>query len=980
MEKKVGTEKFQVQNIKWKKWKKKNLFDIPWYGLIKVDIQTLSDEALEKIIEKENLLNTNIPKKKEVITIENQSDYYQKVKKEVLNRIFTTKFAIIQWPTWTWKTTLVKTIWYEMQVPVYEVGADSEKTIDDFAKEIKTIKKGNILQVKAFPWILIKAITQWGIFLINEANTLPFDIQIALANMLESGFVVVGTKKYLVHHNFSLIFTSNEDYAWTNSYNKAVIRKAWWIVNFDYEPTLEWEIKIVKTLYKKLQQEFNFENKLSEEYLGKIAKNVRKLRNTLREYNSQVDLEKKILSQDLNDAWHFLYIRFYEKLLKEILTSDYPDLKKLVEDIFLSYLQDVLVGFSQTWDIINHRNNVDKVKEIIYKNIEDVIIRLEREEKGDKLQIDVDLLKEFEERCGDESEFIKEAKKIIDFSWLEDEKKIQEQRKKVWFTKKWINVNLFKKIVENQVKTVWERLRRIEKINELAEDMYQKLVDSRREKTIWEIKYANWKLEVEINGEKIIFQVKDWEKFDLSKIKTKEDVLNEVFGNNKLEIVYEDEVFDNIFSHPKSLEIRRYSKMIDYGNKIVFLWFRWEIRDIRYIWEETKTFYIPQAKANDLLVSIYEVISKDDLKDKWHYLVLNSYNELEFLNVDDIKKRDDVRILKKIKDELLEKQIRQRFANIDKLNIHNGIEETKETWNPTPVYGSAYAVQRMIEKQLWKNFEVISPTTAKQLDKIIQALELNEDVLLIWPSGVGKSSFAKESARRLRLPYIDLQITDNLEENDLSSKLEWNEWEIEQVFSPFLDYWVNGGVVELKELNMASVLTFLNNFLDKNGTISINWQEYRRNPDFHIIATINPFDQRIYSWTKPLNLAVQARFKVINLSYLEKDEEKGVLLEIVKMFNKKLLDEWVDEVLEEILNFYVYPIRNKIEELRKTSDFGTDEVLQVLSEKNVTIDILWRWLKTANNIWELREMLIDHLKLSDEKKQIIPDDIRFIFQ
>jgi len=28
-----------------------------------------------------------------------------------------------------------------MQIPVYEVGADREKTVDDFAKDIKTFKK-----------------------------------------------------------------------------------------------------------------------------------------------------------------------------------------------------------------------------------------------------------------------------------------------------------------------------------------------------------------------------------------------------------------------------------------------------------------------------------------------------------------------------------------------------------------------------------------------------------------------------------------------------------------------------------------------------------------------------------------------------------------------------------------------------------------------------------------------------------------------
>jgi len=38
-------------------------------------------------------------------------------------------------------------------------------------------------------------------------------------------------------------------------------------------------------------------------------------------------------------------------------------------------------------------------------------------------------------------------------------------------------------------------------------------------------------------------------------------------------------------------------------------------------------------------------------------------------------------------------------------------------------------------------------------------------------------------------------------------------------------------------------------------------------------------------------LAVEARFRVINVDYLDKDEEKKVLIEVVKMFNKKLFEE-----------------------------------------------------------------------------------------
>jgi len=305
--------------------------------------------------------------------------------------------------------------------------------------------------------------------------------------------------------------------------------------------------------------------------------------------------------------------------------------------------------------------------------------------------------------------------------------------------------------------------------------------------------------------------------------------------------------------------------------------------------------------------------------------------------------------------------------------------EKKETWIPSSVLGNTYSLQRWIENELFTNFDYISPTTEQTIEDVVKYFNLNEDVLLIWPSWVGKSSITKEVAKRMKLPYIDLQVTDNLQESDLQSQLSWNEWELENTFSPFLDYWANGGVVELKELNMASVLTFLNNFLDKNGTIIINDTEYKRHPHFHIISTINPFDNRIYQWTKPLNLAVQARFKTVNIDYLEKDEEKKVLLEIAKMFNPKLLENGLEQALEDILNLIVSPIRNKIEELIKTQGEWSDESLKILAHKNITIDILSNWIKTSQSIENIRGHIQKHLKLEQEKLDILPSDIKQIF-
>ena len=167
--------------------------------------------------------------------------------------------------------------------------------------------------------------------------------------------------------------------------------------------------------------------------------------------------------------------------------------------------------------------------------------------------------------------------------------------------------------------------------------------------------------------------------------------------------------------------------------------------------------------------------------------------------------------------------------------------------------------------------------------------------------------------------------------------------------------------------------------MDKNWTIIVNDKQYRRHPDFHIVATINPFDNRLFSWTKPLNEAVQARFRVFNLNYLEKDEEKEVLLNVVKMFNKKLDTSDLEENVESILNFIVYPIREKIDKLRVSQSMWTDEELKILAEKNITIDIFIRWLKTSSNIEDLRNHLKNHFKLSEEKFEILSDDMKTIW-
>ena len=98
---KTSDEEVKIKPVVWADKRRKlgageKYFHVPGYGRIPVDIQTISDEALEKILKERAFHLSDIPSKKEIIPEENQSDYYMKIKQEIINRILTKKFAIVQ--------------------------------------------------------------------------------------------------------------------------------------------------------------------------------------------------------------------------------------------------------------------------------------------------------------------------------------------------------------------------------------------------------------------------------------------------------------------------------------------------------------------------------------------------------------------------------------------------------------------------------------------------------------------------------------------------------------------------------------------------------------------------------------------------------------------------------------------------------------------------------------------------------------------
>ncbi len=1000
--------KLSVSNLEAKKPLKIPGLKVIWLDN-PVDIQTISNDVLEKIFHQRNFELDEVPREKETIKESVQSDYYKANKESLKEQIENKKFAILSGPTGTGKTTLAKTFAYESSLALYEFWADSEKTVDDFLREIKTYRKNNILQIKEIPSVLHKALVRWWVVLINEANSLSPDIQLALANMTESGFLVVWTKKIKIHPNFALIFTSNNSYAWTQEYNTAVVRKAWWLIDVSYEPSLDWEIRLVKTLYQKIRTQFEEVLDIREKDLENIAQIVRSIREKITKHNlDSQDFSDKIVSEDLNNFWDFFYIRFYETLLSNLLSFWIwtHNLKKEIEKLSFSFFQEHINWF---WE--SHHNDKNVLQNILDDSIETGTISTEK--ASDKIYLDptfFKMLKKAAKEAGREEEVDNYAttETTSSSSWANSNKPS-------------FNPNRFRKVLRNEVSSEWKKLKRLENFYSFIENIHSKLVDSQNEKLIKNIHIKTLSsqeevLAMEIDGKLLYFY--NEKSSQLRDIHTEEDVKQYVFWNPDFVIllppewekrdvsemqISDFEQYENFLERKKSLELRKFSKVIhreEWGKKTVtFLGFSGELRDIRYEDEEW-IFYIPNSKVNDILLSNYEVISYEDeaFKEKGdgtHFLILDENGKVEFTTKKKIleKTEKNITILSKIKDKdinnSLDEQIRKRFANIDKLNLHNGEVEKRETATPENIYGNAKPVSDKAMNLLLPSFwEIpkVSPSTKAILDDIEKQIKLWKDILLTGPSGVWKSTYATDIARRLNLPYISFEIDSNITEKTFLSNMKFNESEIENTYTPFLDFYINGWIVELKELNMADELTFLNNFLDKNWTITVDGQTYRRNPNFHIIVTRNSFDHRLFPWTNPINLATQARLANINIDYIKEiEEEREILMKYQEIREKSPIMEelWEDilrKYIEEILSKVVFPIRKKISELKASQDNATDTELQILSKKIITIDIFNKILSNSKNKQEIQEKLSKFFELSQEEFELLSDDMKDIFR
>jgi cobaltochelatase CobS len=171
--------------------------------------------------------------------------------------------------------------------------------------------------------------------------------------------------------------------------------------------------------------------------------------------------------------------------------------------------------------------------------------------------------------------------------------------------------------------------------------------------------------------------------------------------------------------------------------------------------------------------------------------------------------------------------------------------------------------------------------------KLLISLKENEKVLLVGPTGLGKSTLIEQLAARLNWPVVRVAASGGITESDLLG--EWTVRDRETVFNyGFLPRAMRmGAICLIDEIDgmEPSVAFAVHQLMEDQGKLVLlqnGGEVIRPHPNFRLIATANTLghgdESGLYTGTKVLNAAFLDRFSaVFKMSYLPPDLEARIV-------------------------------------------------------------------------------------------------------
>jgi MoxR-like ATPase len=178
-----------------------------------------------------------------------------------------------------------------------------------------------------------------------------------------------------------------------------------------------------------------------------------------------------------------------------------------------------------------------------------------------------------------------------------------------------------------------------------------------------------------------------------------------------------------------------------------------------------------------------------------------------------------------------------------------------------------------------------------------EAYKNRDNVLIIGETGSGKTHLVRYVAKTMNVPYMRVNMNGGWTPEDFAGQYVPNPnpgldepkylWQDGRL----VEFMKNGGIFVVDEINMApaDILSMLHSVTDDERQIVITQNKgeiVTAHPNFWFVATMNPD----YEGTKPLNLALKDRFRIIVLGYNDKVEKKLGIDDKFLDLTKKLRD------------------------------------------------------------------------------------------
>jgi len=211
-------------------------------------------------------------------------------------------------------------------------------------------------------------------------------------------------------------------------------------------------------------------------------------------------------------------------------------------------------------------------------------------------------------------------------------------------------------------------------------------------------------------------------------------------------------------------------------------------------------------------------------------------------------------------------------------NIKQTIKETDEqvvkVEEKTQNNQTDYDMKKLVPKNNGYISRRIGKTTDSKLLENMYSKKYN--LLIVGETGCGKTHAVRDFCYKKKLPYKRINLNGGTTAEDLFGQYVPTE---NNGFK-WVDGWMtllvkNGGVLVLDEINgcSAEILFAIHSLADDERNITITQKDgeiVQAHKDFWLVATMNPD----YEGTKPLNVALRDRFRIIEWDYDKKVEEK----------------------------------------------------------------------------------------------------------